>query len=39
MVVGRMEKDRSKLDVLYKQGYEETAEQYDKLKEWLKDFS
>ncbi|MBY6086254.1 patatin-like phospholipase family protein [Priestia flexa] len=39
LVVGRMEKDRSKLDVLYKQGYEEAAEQYDKLKEWLKDFS
>ncbi|TYR79828.1 patatin family protein [Priestia megaterium] len=35
LVVGRMEKNKDKLDALYKQGYKEAADQYDQLKEWL----
>lgn len=35
--VGRIEKDAGKLRSLYEQGYEDAAEQYEKLAEFLKD--
>ena len=33
--VGRLEKDRSKLETLYRQGYEDTLNQMDSLKSYL----
>ena len=33
--IGRIEKDREKLEQLYEKGYQEAQKQYDKLKEFL----
>jgi predicted patatin/cPLA2 family phospholipase len=35
LIVGRLERDVQRLDALYRQGYEETAERIPRLREWL----